>query len=270
MSNGLPRSILVAAFLIIGMALSIRLRKLTRMAALTGALSGWIIYLGAGIPGLLFLAAFFLLGTLATSWKKEEKDPAGLETASGEGTDSAEAGSESLSSETVGSETVGSETADSETRRPGQVLANAGVATILAGTAILYPQHASMLLFMIAASFASATADTLSSELGMVYGRRFYNCLSWKKDNKGLDGVVSTEGTLIGIAGASMIAGIDGLSAGWSIGCLVIILAGALGNFADSILGATLERKRLLGNDAVNFISTAIAALAAGLFFSSR
>jgi uncharacterized protein (TIGR00297 family) len=235
MSNGLPQSIFVAAFLITAMALSIRLRKLTWMAALTGGLSGWIIYLGAGIPGLLFLAIFFLLGTLATSWKKEEKNH------------------------------IDPEGAGSEKRKPGQVLANAGVATILALAAILYPQHARLFLLMISASFASATADTLSSELGMIYGRRFYNSLSWKKDNKGMDGVVSREGTLIGIAGASVIAGIDGLSAGWGNRFPVIVFAGVLGNFADSILGATLERKRLLGNDAVNFISTAIAALVAGL-----
>jgi uncharacterized protein (TIGR00297 family) len=218
-----------------GMALSIVLRKLTRMAALTGGVTGWIIFLGAGIPGLLSLTTFFLLGTLATSWKKEEKSP------------------------------VDREGAGSEKRKPGQVLANAGVATILAGAALLYPEHAGLFRLMIAASFASATADTLSSELGMVYGRRFYNCVSWKKDSKGMDGAVSWEGTLIGAAGASAIALIDGLNAGWSSRFPVIVFAGILGNFADSILGATLERRRLLGNDAVNFMSTAIAALTSGL-----
>jgi len=39
--------------------------------------------------------------------------------------------------------------------------------------------------------------------------------------------------------------------------------AGLAGMLADSFLGATLERRELLGNNGVNFISTVIAALTA-------
>lgn len=39
--------------------------------------------------------------------------------------------------------------------------------------------------------------------------------------------------------------------------------AGILGMIADSFLGATLERRGIMGNNAVNFSSTAIAALTA-------
>ena len=67
------------------------------------------------------------------------------------------------------------------------------------------------------------------------------------------------------IAGSAVIAAAWLLltSAAASAG-VIIILAGLIGNLADSLLGATLERKGVLSNDAVNFLNTAIAALAAG------
>jgi uncharacterized membrane protein len=43
--------------------------------------------------------------------------------------------------------------------------------------------------------------------------------------------------------------------------CLVAFVAGVLGLFFDSLLGATMERRGWLGNDLVNFSSTAFAAV---------
>ena len=115
-------------------------------------------------------------------------------------------------------------------------------------------------------------ADTLSSELGMVYGRRHYNILTWKPDEKGQDGVVSFEGLLIGIAGSVVIAiiyipGQPVSQSGSSrvISLLIIVLAGTLGNLADSLLGAFFERQGRLSNNIVNLLNTLTGALAAGL-----
>ncbi len=153
-------------------------------------------------------------------------------------------------------------------RTAGQVLANGGIAAILGALAWLLPNHAPLLQHMLAGSFAAATADTLSSELGMIYGRRFYNIISLKKDTRGLDGVVSLEGTLIGLLGAVLIAAAYAISYGWSTSFYWIILAGFTGNLADSILGATAEHKGYIGNNAVNFLNTAIGAAVCWLLMS--
>jgi uncharacterized protein (TIGR00297 family) len=113
----------------------------------------------------------------------------------------------------------------------------------------------------MAGAFSSATADTLSSELGTVYGKKFYNILTFQKDKKGLDGVVSFEGTGIGIAGSAVMATIYCLGAGWSLAFLWIVIAGTIGNLCDSVLGATVERRQIIGNDVVNFLNTLIGAM---------
>jgi len=87
----------------------------------------------------------------------------------------------------------------------------------------------------------------------------------------GTDGGISWPGTLAGIAAAILLALIcaaSGLIPRRWIGA--VLAAGILGMFADSYLGAWLERRQRLNNDQVNFLSTIIAALLAllltGLF----
>jgi uncharacterized protein (TIGR00297 family) len=218
-------------------AASIATKKLTVGGALTGAVIATLVYSGVAYTGVSMLAAFFILGTVATIWKKKEKASIKVQH-------------------------------DQSTRRDaGQVLANGGVAGLIGALSYFFHEKALLCNLMLAASLSSAMADTLSSELGMVYGRRFYNIISWKKDVKGLDGVISIEGTLMGITGSAIIALIYALALGWDRGFWIIILAGTIGNLFDSILGAVLERKHLLTNNGVNFLNTFIAAVVAGLIY---
>jgi uncharacterized protein (TIGR00297 family) len=229
--------IIIITVLVAGMIASVKTGKLTVTASITGGVIGFLIFMGTGFCGVIMMATFFLLGTLATSWKLSVKRSLDL-----------------------------AET-DKGRRTAWQVIANAGVAGLLALIITLRPQYTNVGIVMIAASFASATADTLSSELGNVYGRKFYNIITFKKDKRGENGVVSLEGTLIGITGSIIIAVIYALGNKWDINVVWIIIAGTVGNLTDSILGATLERKFILNNNAVNFSNTAIAAAVAFMFY---
>jgi uncharacterized protein (TIGR00297 family) len=223
----------ILAALVVGAVISYLTKKLTFPAAVTGLFCATLIYFGTGYTGVICLAVFFTTGTLGTAWGKRRK----------------------LKFEKRG---------DDSQRKAGQVLANAGAATFFALLAILMPAYSTLFTVMLVASLSSATSDTLSSELGMLYGKRFYNCLSWKKEPAGLDGVVSLEGTFAGLIGAILIALVYAVSKQCDPAFFMIIISGMAGNFSDSLFGATLERKRLLNNDTVNFMSTLIAAALAG------
>lgn len=219
-----------------GAAGAVAANKLTIAGAVTGVVIGFLIFLGVGWIGIAFMASFFLSGTAATSWGKREKERVG-----------------------IAQENKGR-------RNSGQVLANGGAGGLIGLAAFIFPQHAQLFTMMTAAAFSSAAADTLSSELGTIFGKRFYDILTFKKGLKGRDGVISMEGLLIGMGGSAIIAMLYVLHFGWTAAFFLIIVAGTIGNITDSLLGATLERNGIIGNDAVNFLNTALAALVVLLF----
>lgn len=216
---------------------TVKAKKLTPFAGITGLVTGLLIYAGTGYTGVVLIATFFILGTGATSFGMNFKQKLGL----------AEK--------------------DKGRRTAGQVIANAGVAAILSVLSIIWPLKSGLFRVMMAAAIASAAADTLSSELGNIFGKNFYDLTTFKKDVRGLDGIVSIEGTLIGIAGSTIIACVYGIGFGFDIHFLWIIVAGTVGNLSDSVLGATLQHNGSLNNNEVNFCNTAIAALFALLLF---
>jgi uncharacterized protein (TIGR00297 family) len=221
---------IVILLLLTGMFLSVKLKKLTLGGALTGGLTGFVIFLGAGYLGIVLLGFFFISGTLVTSHQAVLKNE---------------------NAKIVQEENQ---------RTAGQVFANSGCAALAALLAYVDETNSTLYIVMMTASLAPATSDTFSSELGTVYGKKFYNCLSFKADMKGENGVISLEGTLFGLIGAAFIAIIYFIFKGCFYHVFLIITAGLAGNFSDSVLGATLERKHYITNNVVNFISSAIAA----------
>lgn len=229
---------ILAGILLTGMALSVLFRKLTLAGAITGGLIALLIYLGSGFTGIGIMAAFFIMGTLATGHRIEIKEA--LKTAE----------------------------KSKGKRNAVQVLSNASMPALCGLLAWSFPELAYPFGLMMAAAFSSATADTLSSELGTLYGKKFYNIGTFQKDQKGLDGVVSLEGTLIGLLGSIVIAALFALEFGGNLGFVWIIVAGTVGNLADSLLGATLQRRHYLNNNGVNLFNTILAALTAFFLYT--
>lgn len=160
-------------------------------------------------------------------------------------------------------------------RVAAQVAANIGFAALVCTAAVKawlankLAFHASLALpwFAIAlAALAEAAADTVSSELGQVLGGTPRMLTTFRRVPPGTDGGISVAGTLAGVFAAGMVAAAGTWAVQGGIAMLVISWAGGVfGLFFDSLLGATVERRGRLNNDAVNFLSTASAAAFAAL-----
>jgi uncharacterized protein (TIGR00297 family) len=111
------------------------------------------------------------------------------------------------------------------------------------------------------AALAEAAADTVSSEIGQVLGGRPRMITTFRAADPGTDGAITLTGTVAGVVAAAVVAGIGTWALRGSLALFWISFASAnFGLFFDSLLGATLERRGWLNNDAVNFLSTASAA----------
>jgi uncharacterized protein (TIGR00297 family) len=163
-------------------------------------------------------------------------------------------------------------------RSASQVAANLGIAALACDQitqswiasarwltrAALAPAH---LLAVGLAALAEAAADTVSSELGQVFGGRPRVITTLRTADPGQDGAISLVGTLAGIVAAAIVSALGtlALSADWTV-FAISCAGGIFGLLFDSLLGATLERRGWVNNDAVNFLSTASAsAFALGL-----
>ncbi len=124
----------------------------------------------------------------------------------------------------------------------------------IAGTALLFAPAL--------AALAEAAADTISSEIGQVLGGVPRMLTTLRRVPAGTDGAISAAGTLAGALAAAVIAGAGTLAlrGDWRLFALGAG-GGVFGLLFDSLLGATVERKGWLNNDAVNFLSTAGAAV---------
>lgn len=111
-------------------------------------------------------------------------------------------------------------------------------------------------------AIATATADTLASEIGVLYEPRLVT--TWQKVPSGTDGAVSLIGTAVAITGAAIIgiaSWILGIISNPLIALAVGVIAGTVGCFMDSFLGAVLERREILTNEHVNLIATITGAI---------
>jgi uncharacterized protein (TIGR00297 family) len=154
-------------------------------------------------------------------------------------------------------------------RAASQVAANLGIAALTSNLIVQsflvehgWERIAAAPVFVLGlAALAEAAADTISSELGQVMSGSPRMITTFRKAEPGTDGAISIGGTLAGIGAAGLVAatGAWATNGGW-LALAVSWAAGVFGLLFDSVLGATLERRGWMNNDAVNFLSTASAA----------
>jgi uncharacterized protein (TIGR00297 family) len=134
-------------------------------------------------------------------------------------------------------------------------VANAGAATLLAVTAFMHGSAEVKTVLAVAAvgSLAAALSDTLSHDIGELYGGTPRLITTWRRVQPGENGAVSLLGTAVGVAAAFCFSGVGVLCGVLSLHASVaVVVAACVGNVTDSVLGATLERRGWADNDLVN------------------
>jgi uncharacterized protein (TIGR00297 family) len=206
-------------------------RGVTTGGALIGAVVCFALLWAAGIGGFAALLTVFVLTWIATRFGYRRKQRLG--------------------------------TAEAKTGRDAiQVLANLGVASACALLFVAAPKAG--LRVAMGAALAEAAADTVSSEIGQAIGGVPRLITNWRRAAPGTNGAITLLGSAAGVIAACIGALVCRLTGVFGSRAALICAGAALaGTIADSILGATLEHRRVLGNNGVNFISTAIAAVLA-------
>lgn len=200
-------------------------KDLDLFGSLIMVLMGIIIIFSAGVNWLLLIVIFLILALLATRYSKTYKRSLG----------------------------------EFEGRRTSKnVISNGIVAVMMAAFGGYYLPFVGGFIGAI----ATATADTLASEIGVLHQPRLLT--TFQKVDPGTDGAVSVLGTVTGMVGAAVI-GISayflGIIANPFSALLVSIVSGTVGCFMDSFLGATFERREWLNNEHVNLIATITGAI---------
>ncbi|MGH8164290.1 MAG: DUF92 domain-containing protein, partial [Rhodanobacteraceae bacterium] len=167
-----------------------------------------------------------------------------------------------------------------------QVFANGGVAALCALGSLAFGEP---LNAAFAGALAAAAADTWGTEIGTLAKRPARSILTLRPIATGLSGGITFAGTLAEAGGALVVA-LVALAAGVA-GPVPILIAGIVGAFADSLLGASLQGLRFcprckrrcetdphvcgtrttivrgaawMTNDAVNVTATLAGAICAG------
>ncbi|ERI90040.1 TIGR00297 family protein [Clostridiales bacterium oral taxon 876 str. F0540] len=130
-----------------------------------------------------------------------------------------------------------------------QVAANGGLGLLFAF--LYYRTKNPVFLVAYSTAFASSTADTWASELGVLSKSKPISILSFKQVERGMSGAISLIGTLSALFGAILIAFVYALGYIFIFGfseelikyVIVITLAGFIGSLVDSIIGAAFQAK---------------------------
>jgi uncharacterized protein (TIGR00297 family) len=212
-----PELWLAALFAIGFAAFAYGLKLLTRSGAIATAVIGFSVFgLGGGkflVPLLVFFGTSSVLSRLGRRRKAE----------------------------------ANAETVKGATRDAGQVLANGGMAALIALLFqplghIMSLETPRYLLLLYLAALATVNADTWSTEIGGLSASAPRLLSNWKRVAPGTSGAISGLGLFAALAGSLVVT-----LAGWAVWRLnaaefvVVAWAGFLGSLLDSLLGASVQ-----------------------------
>jgi uncharacterized protein (TIGR00297 family) len=224
-----PERLAIAAGVTVGFAvLAHALRGVNRSGALAGGLACFLLFAGAGPAAFAALAALFLLTWVSTRLGYRRKLALGL-------------------------------AEHRKGRNAWQILANLTVAAL--GSAVLSATGNRLWLVAALAALTEAATDTVASEIGQYRGSDARLITTWERVPAGTDGGITILGSIAGLAAGLGIAAVATM-AGMALPAQlwIPVAAGFAGMLIDSLLGATLQRRGWMSNQAVNLFSTLAAA----------
>jgi len=196
---------------------------------LVGLITGWVITYAFGIGGFLVLLSFVALGSLTTRVSFSRKESLGI----------------------------------SEPRGGRRTWRSAfGNLTVPAFISLFYIPYASTgLTVAFVASLATATCDTVASEIGKAYSHRVLDILRFGFKPAGSPGGISAIGTAAGVVASLAIASVAALTnlIQWNF-LWLIALSAFIGSTSESFIKSAtgIEAPQLF-----NLLNTAIGAFAA-------
>ena len=212
-----------------------RARAMDLSGLFSGALVGLLLIVFADVRWFVVLLVFFVLGAGTTRYRFDYK------------------------------RRIGVEEGKSGVRGYRNVFANGIVA---AAAAVLWGMtgHPSCIALFLG-SVATAAADTVASEIG-VTARTPFLITTFERVQPGTNGGVTLVGELaaglaaLAIGLVALLLGIADLSM-----LVVTVAAGLVGTNVDSVIGAVLENRGLIGNSGTNLLSTLAGGTFAALFY---
>jgi uncharacterized protein (TIGR00297 family) len=224
-----PGRLAIAAAVTLGFAVLARaVRGVNHSGALAGGFACFVLFTGAGPTAFATLAALFLMTWAATRLGYRRKLALGL-------------------------------AERREGRNAWQILANLAVAAL--GSVAFSATGNRVWLIAALAALAEAATDTVASEIGQCHGSDGRLITTWERVPPGTDGGITLPGSIAGLAAGlviSLVAALGGMLPRTQL--WIPVAAGFAGMLIDSILGATLQRRGWINNEAVNFFATLAAA----------